>query len=272
MSEEQGQQLEAQGDLPQETSAASEENTEPTVYESSTQAAELAEKEAQVASLQQDLESKVGLLSDLQSKVDGAVEDPTAFLESLGLDYAQITDHYLRKQGNVEPTESEIVLQKLGDLESKIAEESENRQKYVEQQTAAQQQQTYGKAVAEVKEYVDNNSEEFDLVTMHNAADVVLSVIGENYQKTGEVLELQEACRAVQEHYEDEAKRYLASDKTLEKLGLKRTATNRQAGNQDRAPQTLSNNIGTKAPRYSEDRQMTRDESLEYAASLLRWE
>ena len=218
-----------------------------------------------------DLELRLQKAEELEAKLSSAKEDPIKALESLGLGYDEIVDKYLSDAIPREKTESDLVLEKLSSLEGQISKAQEYQQSQEKQKEEAAQQERYGAAMNQIGSFIEKNSEKYELVNKMDASDLVLNVIGEHYNNTGEILDIAKACQAVEEHYEEEAKRYLASEKTLEKLGLKKTEMQNAEGKQDTKPKTLTNNIGTTAPRYNDDRPLSRQESLERAASLLKW-
>jgi hypothetical protein len=249
--------------------APNQQEPEKTVFDVSREAANLAEKQAQLSSLERDLDQKMEEVGDFQEMLASAKKDPVAFTESLGISYNDYTDEYLKKVGSEPQNESEVVLRKIENLESQIQEAQFQREEDQQSMTAERQQAAYASALKEVKGFVSENPEKFDLIENIGVHDVVLTVIGQHYQSTGEILDTKEACQAVQDHYESEAERYLASDRLLTKLGLSKKE--KQRVQQENSPKTLTNNIGTKAPRYTDERPISREESLEAAASKLRW-
>ena len=246
-----------------------QETAQEDIYSVSSQAAELAQREAQLAKSQQELELKLQEVQSMQQQHDAAKEDPIKLLESLGVSYEDLTNKYIETLGEPQKTDAELALEKIDQLENQLNSAQEQQKQRDEQVQAEEQRQKYDSALVQIANFVGENNEKYELVNKMQASDLVLNVIGEHYNSTGEILDMATACQAVEEHYEEEAQRYLASEKLLNKMGLKKIET--QQGNQDTRPKTLTNNIGTTAPRYNDDRPLSRQESLEKAASLLKW-
>ena len=241
------------------------------VYDLSREAALLSERESELSSMAEELNTRLEKVSSMEEQFDALKADPVKLLESLGMTYDDVTNGYLDTLGDKTKTESEIILEKINSLESQVSSQAEGLQRRDEEATKLDQQEKYDSALREVTQFVGSNSEQYELVKRMDAADLVLNVVAEHYENTKEILDMATACQAVEEYYEEEAERYVASDKILGKLGLRKADA--PQGKQDTRPKTLTNNIGTKAPRYNnEDKPMTREESLEKAASLLRWE
>ncbi len=262
MSEEVEQANEGQ-EAPQEV------EQEQDVYDISRHAAILAEKEAELAEAESVLAHKLEEVGVFEKSMESAKEDPVAFAESLGITYEDYASRYLQDTGSSPQTEQEVVLSKIENLEKQLKTSQSQREDDARAVAVEKQREAYGKALVEVQDFVDTNEEKFDLIKNIGVHDVVLTVIGQHYRNTGEILDTEEACVAVQEHYEQEAERYLASEKLLTRLGLEKKPT--QGVQQDMRPRTLTNNIGTEAPRYKDERPISREESLERAAALLRW-
>ena len=250
---------------------AQTEEQSPDVYSLSSQAAELAQRESELSRMSTQLEQRLQKVEQLETQFSSAKEDPIKALEALGLSYEDVVDKYLNAAIPKDKTESDLVLEKINTLESQIGKAQEYQEQQQQQKQQSEQQERYSTAMNKIGSFIDENSEKYELVNKMQASDLVLNVIGEHYNNTGEILDIAKACQAVEEHYEEEAERYLASDKILGKLGLTKTETTAKDGKQDTRPKTLTNNIGTTAPRYNDDRQLSRQESLEKAASLLRW-
>lgn len=246
---------------------------EPNVFDASRKAAELAEKEASLRQKEQALKSKEGSLDELKGKLDTVENDPIAFAESMGLTYDKYTDHHLNSLSqSPEDAYKADIMSKIENLEGQIKGQEEISEKRNTQQQEVVAKEAYEKALVEVRDFIDTNEDEFDILKGADAEDVVLSVIGQHYNETGNVMDKQTACEAVQKFYEEEAKRYVASDRMLERLGLARVGESRQAPvPRETRQRTLTNDIGTQSPRYVDDEPITRQESIERAAAKLRW-
>jgi len=254
----------------QEPVGEEQNSDEPSVYDLSSQAASLAEREASLNQMSTELETKLQRVSAMEEAMANAKQDPMALLNSMGVEYGEVTDKYLDTLGDRTKTESEVILDKINMLESQVSTQQQVSQERADALHRESQKQQYNGAMQQVNAFLGENTEKYELVSKMQSADLVLNVIGEHYSNTKEILDMDKACQAVEEYYEEEAKRYLASDKLLDKLGLAKTET--LEGTRDNRPRTLTNNIGTKAPRYKDDRPVSRQESLDRAASMLRWD
>jgi hypothetical protein len=269
MSEEntQEQQDPTQGEQPIEEPQQEEQ---PDVYDLSGQAAQLAEREASLTEMSQDLEKRLERVEQIEAKFQNMQKDPLSMMEEAGVTYEDLTSSYLDSLGDRTKTESEVILDKINMLESQVTEQASAQQHRDEELHKADQARKYNSAMGEISSFVGENSSKYELVNKMDAADLVLNVIGEHYSNTKEILDMDKACQAVEEYYEEEADRYLASEKIMSKFGIKKEDI--QDGAQDNRPRTLTNNIGTKSPRYKDDQPVSRQESLDRASALLRWE
>jgi hypothetical protein len=257
----------------QEMQQENEAEEEPNVFDASRQAANLAEKEASLKKMEESLQAKEGSLDELKGKLDTVEKDPIAFAESMGLTYDKYTDHHLNSLSqSPEDIYKADIMSKIENLEGQIKGHEEVSDKRATQHQEVQAKEAYEKALVEVRDFIDTNEEDFDILKSADAEDVVLSVIGQHYSETGNVMEKKVACEAVQEFYEAEAKRYVSSDRMLAKLGLARVGESRRTPvPRDSRQKTLTNDIGTQAPRYVDDEPMTRQESIDRSAAKLRW-
>lgn len=256
--------------------AQQQENTteeEVNVFDASRQAAELAENAARLRKTESSLKEKEEALSSLKEKLNTVEEDPIGFAESMGLTYDKYTDHHLNSLSqSPEDTYKKDIMGKIESLETQIQGQSEVSEQRNTQHEEMVAKNAYEKALVEVRDFIDTNEEDFDILRSADAGDVVLSVIGQHYRETGNVMEKKAACEAVQEFYEAEARRYVSSDRMLEKLGLARVGESRRTPvPRDTRQKTLTNDIGTQAPRYVDDEPITRQESIDRAAAKLRW-
>lgn len=201
--------------------------------------------------------------------------DPMKFGQDAGYDFQQLADIQLN-DGRVSDsvknaTELELIRQELAEIK---AEKVYNKDLESQRQQEANVQ-GYKDSLAD---YV-KNTEEFELIRDHDAAEIVFSVINEHFNNTysvdaqgnivnpGEVLEMKDACRYVEDYLNEQEAGY------VERASRRRQAQNPVKEGEQTAGATLSNGLSSQVPTNSSNsgKTMSREESLQQAAAKLAW-
>lgn len=234
---------------------------------SSDKFAALARKEAEVFRKAQAVRQQQAALARqaeeikaFQQAKQSALLNPLDALKQLGLTYEQITEYVLNDNKPTPNAEVQAVRQEIEEFKRSQREE---QQRLLEQQKAiatAEQQQIVEQFREEVNEYVSQHSETYELTALYNGANLVSDVIEEHFKQSGKLLSIPEAAKLVEEHYEDLARKTLATKKFA---ATQQKAASPQEVQQTPAPRmgpTLTNNLtatvaaNPQRPRSDEDR------------------
>jgi len=197
-----------------------------------------------------------------------AAENPRELLSRLDLDYQKLSEDIL--SGNKKPDDykrdSSIdkLLTRIDQLESKLS-------KREEQEVVSNQETAYNNFVDEIRNFVETNSEDFELVHSREAHGLIAEVMQEHYNSTSQVMEYKQAAQLVEDHLEEEARSYFGSKKIAKKYrdSFGNEAESEATRQPDTRPKTLSNSVAAGGPTTDGEvhsKPMSRDEHLEHLA------
>ena len=193
--------------------------------------------------------------------------DPLNTLKEMGLDYntlaeLALNDGKLTTDMQMQLMREEIkkeMEEKYGALESKLTEKEIAEAK-------AREEREINNFKMEISNVIEKDPEKFELIRANNEIDTVFQVIEEHYKETNRILDIEEAANAVESHLLEEAQKLLKLNKISKIVG----------GNMEQSPEkrqesfTLSNNHSATVPNSS-DSKLSREESIQKAASLLKF-
>jgi len=169
----------------------------------------------------------------------------------------------------VKRREEESLKAKIAELESKLEGKFEEYEK-----TSAQKE--HDKVVnsfkTELKTFIDSNADEYEMIRYNDAHDTVFGVIESHYSQTGRVLSEKEAADAVEQHFMDEALKLGNVKKLRKRFTSSDEVTEEQVSSDPFSRDTLTNSLGSTAPNTPPTKKLSREESLERAAQLLKWQ
>lgn len=244
--------------------------------------AQLAKREKGVRRSQEDykklqqeveeLRSKQGNPNDAARELEElrkiAAENPRELLSRLDLDYQRLSEDIL--SGNKKPDDykrdSSIdkLLNRIDQLESKLSSREE-------QEVVSKQETAYNNFIDEIRNFVETNNEDFELIHSRDAHGLVAEVMQEHYNSSGQVLEYKQAARLVEDHLEEEARSYFGSKKIAKKYrdSFGNEAKTEAPRQPDSRPKTLSNSVaavGMTTDGEAHSKPMSRDEHLDHLA------
>jgi hypothetical protein len=131
---------------------------------------------------------------------------------------------------------------KLEELEQKGLE---NRKKELQ----AQQNADLQRFAQRVTDHIEKNAEKYELTNLKKQSPLVLDVISEAYKATGELIDIDEACKVVEAHLEEEVKQVLATKKFSSHATPKeKDTTAAQTEPTNGSSRTLTNDLGSERP------------------------
>lgn len=161
-------------------------------------------------------------------------DDPDALLESFGWDYDRLIRHKMGEKEK-EPSTEEKLLQRIDKLEARLADKEKKEQEHTQNQTKAA-------ALQYIDRQIDEAGDDFELVRLHKATEIVYDVIREHFDKTkkeigeGEVLEVREAAKLVEAWLETEVDKLTTSKKIRSRFGASEPSNKSEPGPQDTPP------------------------------------
>ena len=228
------------------------------------------EEKAELEALRSEKAAKASESDAPQMSIEQRLKrDPLGTLKDLGLSYDKLTELAL----NDGKLDSESLMNnKLDDMNSKWEETYGSKIKQLEEQIAEKEAaEITGKQEQAVEGFKDNinahlteNEADFELISAYKANDLVFDVIETHYNETNRVLEISDACKAVEEHLLTEYQKL----SKIEKLQAKQEA---KPSLFTESPTTLSNAQSAQAS-TSTERKLSVEESKANAASLIRWD
>lgn len=136
-----------------------------------------------------------------------ARENPKKALETLGLTYNEITEFFLNDE---KPTPELREKRLREELTSDFKKELEAREKEAQKKREDEQKEAEEKALSEFRnkvfEFIDGHKDEYELINLYDAHEVVTSTIEQQFEKTNRIMSTKEAADLVEKYLFDKAK------------------------------------------------------------------
>lgn len=242
---------------------------------------QLKQQESQWRQQQQTLSQQMSEIRAENEKMKREYEEyrkniktsPLQAMEKEGYSFEQLTEMQMNNQN---PTPEMLIKQMRSELESGYKSELEQLKKQIAdeklQQQEAAETQTVTHYKSQINEHVSGNPDKYELISLNEASDLVFQVATEFYESEGRILSAEEAADFTEKYLEEEAKKVLNAKKFKAQQFKKSDVPSSKAPTlQKEKSQTLSNDLSTEVP-VGNSRKLTRDEEIEAAAKLLRWE
>jgi hypothetical protein len=203
-----------------------------------------------------------------------AKQDPLAILEKFGLSYDELTDYVISGKHTKDPS--------IRTLEEKIEKMEREAREKEELQKKALEESQLNNFKEQIKAKCLEANDDFELVNIWGAHNLVYSVIQEHYDKTEEVLPITEAAKKVEAYLEKESEKYQGSKKLRKLFGTPdlKPAQEKEADTFHEAESepvrassmstTLSNNVSSGSTSTDETDDVSPQALLEKAKRLLQ--
>lgn len=227
--------------------------------------AALSKKERDLLKKSQEIKAKESQLQEWERLKGNAKTDVDATLKALGLDYDTVTEFYLNGGAPKKESDVEVIKKKLTEIEQR----DEQRKKEAEQ---AKLQEQLANFQNEQVGFVKKHAEKYELINVFDAHDLVFQVTQEYYESKGTVPTHEEAANLVEKYLEQTLEK-LPQVKKAQRYFAPKTEPEKQ--NQDKPvqkTQTLTNNLAQNVPAPDGKRPLTREESIERAARMIRFQ
>jgi len=245
--------------------------------------AALAKKERALLERERAIKEKEGGYSSYEKLKNDIKSDPIAYLESIGMSYADITDHILK--GPVSPEAL-----KMRELEEKIEsfrrEQEEAKTSQFERQREAQITNFKGEAAT----FLKNNLEKYESVdaafdSHADAVDMVFEICRQYWKDTGgdqggKALDFESAYNHLEEYCAKQLQPKVDRLAKTKKYGGRWASEQKSEQKNDPfgimpkevAPQTITSRAHTSSLGTTSGRRTSEAESLANAARLIKWE
>jgi len=224
-------------------------------------------QEQQAFKRQQDeYQAKIQAYNAYEEAKKNARTNPHALLESLGLTYKDLTDYYLN---DTKPTTE----QELRLLKEQIDADRKAREDEKTAQEAARHEAVIDGFKAQIQSHVREKSDSYELIGVTPGGDdLVLQVIEEHWNQSGELLDLDVACQHVEDYLTEQAKPILSLRKFAPPPKVEQPDDKAAQRQQEPvAPSFTLTNQGTAAPATTRSSYLSDEESKRQAAALIRW-
>ena len=245
--------------------------------------AALSRREKEIRAKEAEYDKRIAELEERLSSFDKKPEpepelpieyrlkkDPLRALEDMGLSYDKLTELALNDGKLTPEMQMRLMREELeGDYKKKF-EELENRllekEKSDEQRRYDDIQRGFQN---EIEDFVESNSDKYELIQANEANDIIYDVIEEHYNDTGRILDIEEAAEAVENYLEEEAEKIFRLGKFRSKFGIENDFEQEESPRQSQV--TLSNAMSAQANERV-GRKLSDEESKALAAKMLKWD
>lgn len=250
-----------------ESALDSEKIAEPTKEEDSfsKKFAALSKREKELQRKDEEMKARNSGYASVDEYKKLAKTNVHEFLEKSNLTFDEITDYYLNGATNKDPKLMEVE-DKLTKLEASLREKEEKVQE-IERQAAVSDYK------AKQKEHVLSKPNDYELIAATDSYELVYDVTKQYYDKNNKVLTHDEAAKMVEDYLEKEVEKVLKASKIRNKFATQADNKNETSAKTEIARDTIKtlNNSMTGATGSPSSKILSREQSLERAASLLKF-
>jgi hypothetical protein len=235
--------------------------------------AALSRKEKEIRAAQEETKAIKDQYTDYDTAKKLAKTNPDEFLKKFGVTYEELTEYYINGRPKVDPKVQEIE-ERLASFQKQAEEKEKKLQEEVRQSAIA-------KFRTEQEAQVKAMGDKFELVNAAKAYDLVYQVTQEYFDANKDkveniadaMLSHEKAAEMVENYLEQELDKFSSTGKLKSKFGAKldpKTETSAKI-EPPKESKTLTNSM-TSSANPNSSRPLTREESIERAARLIKWE
>jgi len=197
-----------------------------------------------------------------------AKTNPEEFLKKYDLSYEELTEYFISGRPKVDPK----VLEIQEEL-AKVKKERDEEKTRLQEET---RQAAISKFKTEQMSVVKAAGAKFELINTTGAYDLIYDVTKEYFEANkdengnGKILSHEEAADMVEKYLEQEVEKFLKADKIKNKFTQVNGKTETVAKTETPESKTLTNSMTSSA--NLQTKPLSREESLERAARLIKWE
>lgn len=177
----------------------------------------LTRHEKMLREKEEKLKTEEGEINSLRELRENLKNKPLEALKAAGLTFKDLAEMVLNDEKptlehQVKSLEERILADKK-EREEREAREREESEKAAESAKTKKWEEAVSAAKTQIKELVDNNEEEYELIKHHGSHDLVWDVIQDVYNETKKVIPIAEAAAKVEEYLTGEAEKILQANK-----------------------------------------------------------
>lgn len=230
------------------------------------------QKEAELSQRLAELEKKLSSRDqEFESYRTGIKTSPLQKLEEEGIDFETLTQMQLNDRN---PTPEMLIKRSEKKLETELNAKIEALTKQLAEEKAKIEQQAEERTVAayrkQISEFVGKDSDKYELINLNyapdDAANEIFDIIEMQYNKSGQqvMLSIDEAADYLEAYLTEQASKNLKAKKFA-------AAPQPKLNSEKMESKTLSNELSAEIPKGN-SRVLSREEEIEEAAKLIRWE
>jgi hypothetical protein len=220
--------------------------------------------------LEAERQEKEKLKQEYEQYRTSMKNSPLQKLQEEGFSFEDLTNMQLNEQN---PTPEMLIKRTKAELEQSYKSEIEALKRQIEETEKKKQEEAESRTVEQYKRQINDhisvNADKYEMITMNEASELVFEVAEQYYNQEGRLLSVEEAADYTEKYLEEEARRLMNAKKLQQQLG--QPPKNNSEPPKKEASMTLSNNLSTEVP-VGNQKKLSRDEEIEAAAKLLRWE
>jgi hypothetical protein len=228
--------------------------------------AALSRKEKELRKVEEETKSIKEQYAEFTEAKKLAKANPDEFLKKFGVTYEELTEYYINGRPKVDPRVLEVeeklkaVQEELTAKEKKLQDEARNS--------------AISAYKAEIKSHVKTQGDKYEFINASEAYDLVYQVTKEYFDTNdGKILTHDEAAEMVEKYLEQELEIYTKTSKLRSKFAQKADTKPETPAKIDvqNETKTLTNSM-TSSATNTQSKPLTREESLERAARLIKWQ
>lgn len=235
--------------------------------------AALSRKEKELRRVEEENKAIKDQYADYETAKKLAKANPDEFLKKFGVTYEELTEYYINGRPKVDPKVAEIE-ERLASFQ-KQAEEKEKKLQEENRNTAVSAYKT------EIKSFVKSQGDKYEFINAAEAYDLVYQVTKEYFDEHKDkvakieeaILSNDQAAEMVEKYLEQELEVYTKTSKLRSKFAQKADSKLETPAKIDvqNESKTLTNSM-TSSATNTQSKPLTREESLERAARLIKWQ
>lgn len=186
--------------------------------------AALTRKEREFLARERQIKERDAQIAEAEAKLKQLKENPMEALQAAGWTFKELAEFVVNNNQLPEGKKQQTQVQQLEDKIKQLEEKLTGREK---QELEAQQQKYVDDFKGQIKAEVEGNLDKYDLINVNGqeAIDMVYDVIENHYSNTfdeqtgqGEILDIEKAAAAVEDHLKQQAERFLQARSFADRL------------------------------------------------------
>jgi hypothetical protein len=208
--------------------------------------------EAKVQEREAQLVAREEKIKELETLFEQGKSDPLSALKKLGWTYQELTNRVLNNDKPTAEQELKQVRDELGTFKKQLTEE---KQKEIEERKQKEEEdlknlekersQAMEKFRTDLHSYIKEKGEAYELINTYEEHDLVLALIENHYERTGESMEVDKASELAEKYLEEKYFGKLSKTKKYSSKIVTEEKKDEPKPSQASSAKTLTNTMGT---------------------------